>query len=64
MIIIFIIFFKIEKHLYFLYPKKKMRRDKKCQAPSLEQMLENVFVLKIAQNRLHQTIDTYTIGTT
>ena len=31
---------------------------------ALEQMLENTFVPNIAQNRMYQTIDTYTGGTT
>ena len=31
---------------------------------ALEQMLENTFVPNIAQDRMYQTIDTYTSGTT
>jgi hypothetical protein len=31
---------------------------------ALEQMLDNTFVPNIAQDRIYQTIDTYTLGTT
>ncbi|MDI3474054.1 MAG: hypothetical protein PWR30_377 [Candidatus Woesearchaeota archaeon] len=34
------------------------------ESQALEQLLENTFVPKIGQDRMYQTIDTYTIGTT
>ena len=43
---------------------EKNMRGNNNMTQALEQMLENTFVPKIAQDRMYQTIDTYASGTT